>query len=136
MTALASMARLLMGTICHFAHRIDTAGLEARLETELDALDSKHKRGGAIWSAACPGDFYFCDLCYFGKSQGCQTRQVHVYGYSRHHPGKPVGDALRHARKCPRIQSLCHQVLHCQVTTYLPTQSTTLPRMLLPARSS
>ena len=81
-----------------FAHRIDTAGLEARLETELDALDSKHKRGYLVRLHVL-GDFYSADYVKFWQIQVTKRDKLHVYGYSRHHPGKPVGDALRHARK-------------------------------------
>ena len=80
-----------------FAHRVDTVGLRARLEAELDELDRKHKRGYLVRLHVL-GDFYSPEYVAFWHVQVAKRDKLHVYGYSRHHPGKPIGDALSRTR--------------------------------------
>ena len=80
-----------------FAHRIDVEGLEDRLDAELDALDLKHKRGYLVRLHVL-GDFHSPDYVRFWHRQVAKRDKLHVYGYSRHHPGKPIGDALSRTR--------------------------------------
>ena len=76
-----------------FAHRVSTDGLEKRLEDELDVLDKKHKVGYLVRLHVL-GDFYSASYALFWKRQLQKRPKLHVYGYSRHHPGKPIGNTI------------------------------------------
>ena len=80
-----------------FAHRVSTIGLEKRLEAELDALDEKH-RVGYLVRLHVLGDFHSASYALFWKRQLQKRPKLHVYGYSRHHPGKPIGNTIASIR--------------------------------------
>jgi hypothetical protein len=76
-----------------FAHRIATDGLMDRLETELDDLDRKHPKGYLV-RLHILGDFFSVHYVQFWSNQLDKRPALNIYGYTRHHPGKPIGDAI------------------------------------------
>ena len=77
-----------------FAHRfMHGKALEDRIREDLDRLDSKHRRGYLL-RLHILGDFYSPRYVAFWEEQLSARPGLNIYGYTRTHPGTPIGDAV------------------------------------------
>jgi len=81
-----------------FAHRfIANKWLLIRMKPELDDLDRKHPLGYVI-RLHILGDFYSVEYVQWWGEQLDNRPALKIYGYSRCHPGDPIGDAIKGLR--------------------------------------
>ena len=77
-----------------FAHRfLTTTTLTQKMEPNLDELDVKHPLGYVV-RLHILGDFFSIAYVKWWSKQLDKRPALHIYGYSRHHPFKPIGRAI------------------------------------------
>ena len=77
-----------------FAHRFRHGqALEDRIREDLDRLDARH-RLGYLLRLHILGDFYSPEYVAFWAEQLSDRPRLSIYGYTRTHPGTPIGDAV------------------------------------------
>jgi hypothetical protein len=79
-----------------FAHRFKAGdALIRRLQDDLDKCDRKHP-GGYLVRLHILGDFFSTEYVDFWAEQLQNRPTLFIYGYTRHHPGTPIGDKIAH----------------------------------------
>ena len=82
-----------------FAHRfIANTALTSKISLELDILDKKYPAGYVI-RLHILGDFYSVGYVNFWKRQLANRPGLRIYGYTRHHPTKAIGNAVLSVRQ-------------------------------------
>ncbi len=82
-----------------FAHRfMATTALTKRMEPELDEYDAKNPNGYCV-RLHILGDFFSVAYVKWWGRQLANRPALHIYGYCRHHPGKPIGNAVEKLRQ-------------------------------------
>jgi len=77
-----------------FAHRFKaTSSLTSKMESNLDELDLKHPNGYVV-RLHILGDFFSVPYVKWWGRQLAKRSSLNIYGYSRHHPFKPIGRAI------------------------------------------
>ena len=77
-----------------FAHRfMATTSLTRKMEPNLDELDKKHPMGYVI-RLHILGDVFSVSYVKWWGRQLAKRPSLNIYGYSRHHPFKPIGRAI------------------------------------------
>ena len=81
-----------------FAHRFEANdALLVAIERDLDKLDAKGK--SYLVRLHILGDFFDLQYILFWRKQLKNRELLNVYGYTRHHPTKPLGYALKLVRQ-------------------------------------
>ena len=81
-----------------FAHRFEANdALLVSIERDLDKLDAKGKP--YLVRLHILGDFFDLQYILFWRKQLKNRELLNVYGYTRHHPTKPLGYALKLVRQ-------------------------------------
>lgn len=88
------------GNSMPFAHRFRPGpALTEQVSRNLDECDRRHKRTGYLVRLHILGDFYSPEYVAFWAEQLANRPLLAVYGYTRHHPGKPIGEAVARLRE-------------------------------------
>jgi len=79
-----------------FAHRFRAGpALEERVTADLDVYDRRNRRTGYLVRLHVVGDFYSPEYVAFWEQQLSNRPGLAIYGYTRHHPGTGIGDAVQ-----------------------------------------